>query len=277
MHFGETSFGLDKVIDTLLLSPLLFPKNPYHKLLKDDKLQTEELNNPLNDSQKARNLFFDEVNAFHELSEELKTILASLLNQQIGFSCFFKYVAYTNFLNAELLKRRISQLFQNKICKHCDLGHFIQENPVALAYTLALLNGEDRYSITPPWVLRNYPEVERILFLLRNNPCVTGCSYCNEALNSISALKRHFGFDAFRSYGDEPLQENAVHAAIQNKSILAIFPTGGGKSITFQVPALMSGENAKALTVVISPLQSLMKDQVDNLEKKGITEAVTIN
>ena len=134
-HFGKPSFGLDKVIDTLLFSPLLFPKNPYHKLLKDDKLQTEELNNPLNDSQKARNLFFDEVNAFHELSEELKTILASLLNPQIGFSCFFKYVAYTNFLNAELLGRRISQLFQNKICKHCDLGHFIQENPVALAYT----------------------------------------------------------------------------------------------------------------------------------------------
>src|SRR5690606_11846606 len=62
-----------------------------------------------------------------------------------------------------------------------------------------------------------------------------------------------------------------------NKSILAVFPTGGGKSITFQVPALMSGEAAKGLTVVISPLQSLMKDQVDNLEKTGITEAVTIN
>src|SRR5690606_1188806 len=47
--------------------------------------------------------------------------------------------------------------------------------------------------------------------------------------------------------------------------------------ITFQVPALMSGENSRGLTVVISPLQSLMKDQVDNLEKLGITDAVTIN
>ncbi|MCB9300105.1 MAG: DEAD/DEAH box helicase [Lewinellaceae bacterium] len=52
-----------------------------------------------------------------------------------------------------------------------------------------------------------------------------------------------------------------------------IFPTGGGKSITFQVPALMSYQSMKALTVVISPLQSLMKDQVDNLERAGITEA----
>ncbi|RYD03576.1 hypothetical protein N752_19405 [Desulforamulus aquiferis] len=90
-------------------------------------------------------------------------------------------------------------------------------------------------------------------------------------------MKLFFGFDSYRSYGGEPLQENAVKAAIANKSLLAIFPTGGGKSITFQVPALMSGENVKGLTVVISPLQSLMKDQVDNLEKAGITEAVTIN
>ena len=56
-------------------------------------------------------------------------------------------------------------------------------------------------------------------------------------------------------------------AAIDSKSILAVFPTGGGKSITFQLPALMSGENTKGLTVIISPLQSLMKDQVDNLEE----------
>jgi ATP-dependent DNA helicase RecQ len=68
-----------------------------------------------------------------------------------------------------------------------------------------------------------------------------------------------------------------VKAAVDNKSLLAVFPTGGGKSITFQVPALMSGVSARGLTVIISPLQSLMKDQVDNLEKIGITDAVTIN
>lgn len=73
------------------------------------------------------------------------------------------------------------------------------------------------------------------------------------------------------------MQEDAVKAALKGKSLLAIFPTGGGKSITFQVPALMSGELVKGLTVVISPLQSLMKDQVDNLRKYSITDAVTIN
>ena len=52
------------IIDTLFLSPLLFPTKPYHALLKDDKLQTEDTNNPLNDSIKAKDLFFDEVSVF---------------------------------------------------------------------------------------------------------------------------------------------------------------------------------------------------------------------
>lgn len=115
------------------------------------------------------------------------------------------------------------------------------------------------------------------MLLLRNKPCVRGCAYCNQALDIHRGLKYFFGFDAFRSYGGEPLQEKAAKAAVENRSLLAVFPTGGGKSLTFQLPALMSGESVKGLTVVISPLQSLMKDQVDNLERIGITGAVTIN
>jgi ATP-dependent DNA helicase RecQ len=106
---------------------------------------------------------------------------------------------------------------------------------------------------------------------------VQGCEYCNSTLDAHKGLKRFFGYDSFRNFGGQPLQERAVKAAINNKSILAVFPTGGGKSITFQIPALMCGESSNALTIVISPLQSLMKDQVDNLEKNGITNAVTIN
>ena len=73
------------------------------------------------------------------------------------------------------------------------------------------------------------------------------------------------------------MQAQATQAAVLQQSLLAVFPTGSGKSITFQVPVLMAGEYSKALTVIISPLQSLMKDQVDNLEQRDITEAVTIN
>jgi ATP-dependent DNA helicase RecQ len=277
-QLGNNKFGLGTTIDTLYLSPLLFPKNPYHRLLKDDKLQVEELNNPLNDSIKARELFYDEVEAFNALEEPLKKIFYNLLVHQKEFVSFFNFLNYVHKLSVSELESLICSYLDQKICEHSPITRMILEAPVSLAYALALVNVTDKYSLTPPWVLHNYPDVERVLFLLRNKPCVIGCTYCNEALNPFKALKRYFGYEAFRSYGGEPLQEKAIYAAIQNKSLLAVFPTGGGKSITFQVPALMSADNAKALTVIISPLQSLMKDQVDNLEKKhGITEAVTIN
>jgi ATP-dependent DNA helicase RecQ len=267
------------IIDTLYLSPLLFPTKPYHKLVKDDKLQTEDTNNPLNDSIKARDLFNSEVAAFWQIDETLKEIFYVLLNSTKEFGAFFKFINYRS-INADI-EALIRLKFRNEICENANLTQIIAEHPIELAYCLALINSfithKTVHSITPPWVLKNFPEVERIMRLLRSKPCITGCIYCNNALDIYKGLKRFFGFNSYRTYGGQPLQEKAVKAAVNNQSVLAVFPTGGGKSITFQVPALMSAENSKGLTIVISPLQSLMKDQVDNLEKNGITEAVTIN
>jgi ATP-dependent DNA helicase RecQ len=106
------------------------------------------------------------------------------------------------------------------------------------------------------------------------------CAYCQH-LQPKAGLQKWFGFPGFRRFegdGEQPLQEQVVEAALAGKSLIAIFPTGGGKSLTFQLPALMQGAANRSLTVIISPLQSLMKDQVDVLEKRhGITAAVTIN
>ncbi|NUO07370.1 MAG: RecQ family ATP-dependent DNA helicase [Candidatus Brocadia sp.] len=271
----EAGISQSNIIDTLFLSPLLFPARPYHALSKDDKLQTEDTNNPLNDSIKAKDLFFDEVSAFNQKDESLKQILYLLLYGKKEFCAFFNFIAYKS--SDSMLEPLIQEKFHTEICNQAKLNEIIAQHPVDLAYCLALIECRNRYSITPPWVLKSFPDVERIMFLLRNKPCVSGCVYCDQALDIHKGLKRYFGFESFRTYVRQPLQENAVKAAVDNKSILAVFPTGGGKSITFQVPALMSGENTKGLTVVISPLQSLMKDQVDNLEKVGITDAVTIN
>jgi ATP-dependent DNA helicase RecQ len=272
---SEIDFSGSYIIDTLYLSPLIFPKKPYHALLKDDKLQTDELNNPLNDAIKARDLFYDEIAAFNKIDDDLRQIYFALLGSKKEFASFFIFIDYTfqDIQITQLIKER----FNSRICEQAPMEKLVAENPVELAYALALINTQSRYSITPPWVTKNYPDVDRIMYLLRNNPCLSGCAHCNQALDAKVGLKKYFGFDAYRTYGGQPLQEGAVRAAINNKSLLAVFPTGGGKSITFQVPALMSGENVKGLTVVISPLQSLMKDQVDNLEKSNITEAVTIN
>ena len=262
-------------IDTLFLSPLLFPKKPYHKLLKDDKIYTEELNNPFNDALKAKELFDDEMDAFKELENEFRRILFCLLNGRVEFAAFFSFMNFAS--DVKNPEESIKNYFYNKICGNSILSGFIDNNPMELAYALALINTSDSYSITPRWLQLNYPTIDNIMMLLCNTPCEDGCSYCEKKLDIHVGLKRVFGFDSFRSYDGEPLQENAVSAAVHGKSLLAIFPTGGGKSITFQLPAIMAGDNARGLTIVISPLQSLMKDQVDNLTKKGISGAVTIN
>ncbi|MGI6358378.1 MAG: RecQ family ATP-dependent DNA helicase [Bacillota bacterium] len=265
----------EKCIDTLYLSPLLFPKRPYHALLKDDKLQSDELNNPLNDALKAETLFYDEVNAFQALSAQRRQVYCSLLYQVKEFQGFFQYV------DSEPCRGNVEELiaaeFNGKICANADVPLIIKHFPVELAYALALIGSDDYHSITPPWLLKNYPKIENVVKFLRNTPCAAGCSYCSEMLNIHKELKRIFGYDSFRTYDGEPLQEKAAQAAVDGKSLLAVFPTGGGKSLTFQLPALMAGKTVHGLTVVISPLQSLMKDQVDNLNEIGIVDAVTVN
>lgn len=272
-------------IDTLYLSPLLFPRRPYHSLLKDDKLQTDELNNPVNDCKKAIQLFNDEIKAFRELPAPLQEIFYFLLHEIPEFKGFFEFLHYApnaisnrNFFGWFRAKDLgIRDFFEGRICSHSDVETLVAQRPVELAYALALIHAGDSLSIAPPWTLRNYPRIYDIIVQLKNRPCAEGCAYCREKLNAHAALKKYFGYSDFRSYKGEPLQQKAVQAAIDGKSLLVVFPTGGGKSLTFQIPALMAGENAHGLTVVISPLQSLMKDQVDNLKNIGITGAVTVN
>jgi ATP-dependent DNA helicase RecQ len=274
---GQADLAENKIIDTLFLSPLLFPARPYHRLVKDDKLQTEEKNNPVNDAQNAAMLFDDELTEWYNLSERWQAFYFHLLNNHPAFTTFFRLVGYQRSFSKEQVAGAIRKTLQQKICQHAPLAHLMETEPVALAYALSLIHASDQYAITPPWVLHQFPAVQRILYMLRGKPCIEGCEYCHQALDAHLALKRYFGYDDFRKYGGQPLQEQAVKSAVEGRSLLAIFPTGGGKSITFQLPALMAGAANKALTVVISPLQSLMKDQVDNLENRSITDAVTIN
>ncbi|MDE5586313.1 MAG: RecQ family ATP-dependent DNA helicase [Muribaculaceae bacterium] len=197
----------------------------------------------------------------------------------LGIDEFKGFLAFVNAKVGlkESLAEQIRSEYRDMICHNADIESAIQRCPCELAYALALIDTTDYRSITPAWVLHNYPNVENLVRLLRHTKCSEGCPYCNKELDVHINLNRFFGFDKFRTYDGEPLQENAVRAAVEHKSLLAIFPTGGGKSLTFQLPALMEGRSVHGLTVVISPLQSLMKDQVDNLAERGITDAVTIN
>lgn len=80
-------------------------------------------------------------------------------------------------------------------------------------------------------------------------------------MTALETLRKYWGYDSFR-----PMQENIIDSAVSGADTLAILPTGGGKSVCFQVPALMK----EGLSLVITPLVALMKDQVQNLEDRGI-------
>ena len=86
-------------------------------------------------------------------------------------------------------------------------------------------------------------------------------------MTSLEVLKEYWGYDSFR-----PMQEEIVSTALEGRDVLAILPTGGGKSVCFQVPSMIR----EGIAIVVTPLIALMKDQVQNLNGRGI-KALCIN
>ncbi len=86
-------------------------------------------------------------------------------------------------------------------------------------------------------------------------------------MTALETLKEYWGYDSFR-----PKQEEIVLSALEGRDVLAILPTGGGKSVCFQVPAMMRD----GIAIVVTPLIALMKDQVQNLNDRGI-KALCVN
>ena len=87
-------------------------------------------------------------------------------------------------------------------------------------------------------------------------------------MDPVSLLKKYYGYDSFRKG-----QREMIDAILCGRDVLGIMPTGGGKSICYQIPALI----LEGVTLVISPLISLMKDQVDTLKEYGYTVTAKYN
>ncbi|WP_245243321.1 RecQ family ATP-dependent DNA helicase [Pararhodobacter sp. SW119] len=203
-----------------------------------------------------------------------------------GFDALFRYLRSASAPDADEAHAAIRRLLTDHACTHRldqTIGRLSDPRlgwPMAYALSWISVAGGD--SVMPPWVRMQFREASLIVRHLRDTNCGDGaCAWCAEKNDPEKALERWFGFPAFRPEPvDEmgrPLQERIVAEAMAGKSVLGILPTGTGKSICFQIPALSRFDKTGALTVVISPLVALMADQVQGLQRAGISSAVTVN
>jgi ATP-dependent DNA helicase RecQ len=275
-QYFSIDFPNVKALDTLMLSSLLFPCKPYHKLRKEYLKNEDEPSDPLKDAELCKQLLQDCVEKWGSYPWQLRYLLFQFLKNEPGFAPFFNLVEVPE---QSELRSKLSEIqswftarYKKSICLHQDFENEWAAYRAEWCFLLTLFHEEGPSDFVPHWVRYQYPHLESILHRRRLVPCGNSqCPYCSEQLSSTKQLKKWFGFPGFRSFSEEekvPLQQQVVESAMRGESLLAVFPTGGGKSMTFQLPALVAGTQVGALTVVISPIVALMKDQVDVLEKR---------
>ncbi|TVR49749.1 MAG: RecQ family ATP-dependent DNA helicase [Puniceicoccaceae bacterium] len=279
------------VLDSLFLSPLAFPKKPYHALVKD-KLLASQSNDPLADCRASAAVLTDAIRVFQtraiEQPHHLGAVFTLLLHGHWPEQAHRGLRLLAGVLGVdcgqpldEAFLHRLLQLCGTEACSthlHETWAEARRDPEVAtaLAYLLAWLPVAGSDSILPPWIRARCPPIQDHLDHLRRHRCTDpACRYCPTRHSPVDQLKRWFGFDSFRpepSLPNQPgrsLQEAMVTAGMDDESILGILPTGGGKSLAFQLPALYRYQTTGALTIVVSPLQALMRDQVENLVKRS--------
>ncbi|MBW4600809.1 MAG: RecQ family ATP-dependent DNA helicase [Calothrix sp. FI2-JRJ7] len=263
-----------KVIDTLELSILAFPLLPSHKLNKEYKQSEYSSNSPLEDARATRLLLHVQVEALQNKPQSFRHLLTWLLG------CGYEEAsrAYKQ-LFCDILGWKLAPVRIEKLPTEMLLGvnqsylHQLLLSPQTYDFdtklcVAALLAWNYETNVTQSqeafsnWLsnLAPFQEVLNNLFPLVNNEF------------AIQSYLEHFGIPGFR-----PLQEKAVKSIINRENALIMMATGGGKSLCYQLPALMFHHRQKALTVVISPLQALMADQVADLEEAGLFFSTYIN
>ena len=293
-------------VDTLRLNPLAFPANPYHHLVKhyrDGRFGRGRLNDPELDARLALDLFDDQRRALKRVARGAPDLVAAwhwLTTAQgngSGFDTFFSSVRGALRPSGAEARRAIRARLAGMVCRTrerailADPGTGPESGPEsdpgaggwALAYALAWLSVSGGNSVMPPWVRHQFPEAGRLVRGLRDTACTDpGCGWCRERHDPRKELTRWLGFDDFRAEPadpdtGQPMQRAIVAAAMAGKHVLGILPTGTGKSLCYQIPALSRYDRTGALTVVISPLVALMADQVAGLEARGIVACIAIN
>ena len=276
-------------VDTLRLNPLAFPRNPYHYLVKhyqDGQLKRGRINDPELDARLALEVFDNQLAALTSAPPNLLAAWHWLTSGGEGTAFDLVFASVRNLprptdVEAGIaIETRLDGIACRPGAKEILEG--IGEQGWELAYALAWLSVAGGNSVMPPWVRYQFPRAGRLVRRLRDIACTDAdCHWCRERHDATRELTRWFGYDTFRPEpsGDDgrPMQQAVVEAAMAGEHALAILPTGSGKSVCYQVPALSRYDKTGALTVVISPLVALMADQVAGLEARGIGSCVTVN
>lgn len=299
-HAPNLSWHSLPTIDTLRLSPIAFPQNPYHRLIKNHKIISSEINSPLADCQACWTLFHDQCTAFSKMKLERPeefSVYETLFGPLPYLNVNSDGIVIANSVEPQRPKQLIQAIWQMlhdkdniedkenlKVCRTRFLRlmkHDIHDHTIypSLAYALSWLGVSGGNSVLAPWVRKQFPDTARLISELRDHDCGDDqCSYCQGILNPDAQLKRYFKLPSFRNVkGFEGGQRAVVESGMKGMHTLAVLPTGGGKSLCYQLPAINRYFRNGGLTVVVSPLQSLMKDQLDGLVRKGITCAATLN
>ncbi len=280
-------------VDTLRLNPLAFPRNPYHRLVKhyqDGQLTRGRLNDPELDARLTLDVFWDQHVALRATQKAAPDLLmawhwlTTLDDIPNGLNAFFSTVRSGPRPSREAAVAAIERQLSGNACMthgHAIIKRTSGEN-WPLAYALAWLSVAGGNSVMPPWVRHQFPEAGQMVRQLRDTACDDpACSWCSERHDARKELKRWFDFDDYRpepaDSDGRPLQRAIVEAAMRGEHVLGILPTGTGKSLCYQIPALSRYDKTGALTVVISPLVALMADQVAGLEARGITACAALN
>jgi ATP-dependent DNA helicase RecQ len=218
------------VIDTLILSPICFPENPYHRLVKDYKLVRESMNDPVADARQAAVLFSDEFQALNGLRKkepQLFDILHFLLatpedaTDQLarGMALLFETLG-GSLPSVDHGLQLCREFLPRWGCARFPVTAALlqtQTSRLALAYACTWLRVAGLSSVLPPWVRLQYPETMVLIQRLREVPCADpGCTYCRTVQSSTEQLKRFFSFPGFR-----PVPQSSTGSSLQQEIVEA--------------------------------------------------------
>jgi len=262
-----------QIIDTLPLSLLLFNEKSIHALPKNYKTEDDFSNDPVEDCKLTAQLLAKLEARFLSLETDTQHIFYTLLREEKYFSGFFSYMAESY----DLVRLEPIQLYTKILALHTHvivdkkyLKELIETHPMELSYILALLTPHIEIKSHPPKILHTYTQIIEIQKRL--------CFDINTATDTLADFaKEVFGFGTFRPFpklhtsllgNNEITQREIIEASLRDESFLVVLPTGGGKTFTFWLPAIIKAKSYKGLTVVISPLQALIEDHITSFNAK---------